>query len=151
MPDSNHRWSHLGLCVSDLTRAMRFYCDGLGCEPAERYDLDSRDLPGLAEGLEVPGPARIVSQMITHGGLKIELLAWESPAVVGAPSATRHHLGLTHLSFLVDDVDEAASRLEAFGGTVLAGTRQSVGLEIVFLADPDGTRVELMAAPRPPT
>jgi hypothetical protein len=31
----------------------------------------------------------------------------------------------------------------------LPGTRQSPGIDLVFLADPDGTRIELMAARAP--
>ena len=141
------RWSHIGLCVSDLDRAMRFYCDGLGCQPAERYELDDASLPGLADALEVQRPAIVVSQMITHGALRIELLGWKAPTPIGAPSQTRMQMGLTHLSFFVDDIDVSIERLVQFGGTLLPTTRQSPGIDLVFLSDPDGTRVELMSAP----
>ena len=140
------QWSHVGLCVSDLERSIRFYCEGLGCERAERFELDGTQVPGLAEALEVPSPAVIVSQMVTSGRLKIELLGWASPTAHGRPSSRRNQLGLTHLSFYVDDVDRVAARLVACGGTLLPATRQSPGIDLVFLADPDGTRIELMAA-----
>lgn len=123
---------------------MPFYCDGLGCQPAERYELDGSQLPGLAEALEVAGPVTIVSQMITHGGLKIELIEWRNPHPAGEPASRRNHLGLTHLSFVVDDVDVASRRLIELGGEVLPSTRQRPGIDLVFVADPDGTRVELM-------
>jgi catechol 2,3-dioxygenase-like lactoylglutathione lyase family enzyme len=142
---SQPRWSHIGLCVQDLVRSMRFYCDGIGCEPAERYELDATQLPGLGAALEVGEKAAIVSQMITHGGLRIELIEWKSPQAEGTPSRRRNQLGLTHLSFWVDDVDEAVARLQDCGGTLLPATRQQPGVDLVFLADPDGTRVELMA------
>ena len=125
---------------------MRFYCDGLGCEAAERYELDGSRLPGLADALEVTAPAVIVSQMITHGSLRIELIEWRSPSPEGNPSNRRNQLGLTHLSFFVDDLDRAVQRLLELGGTSVPGTRQSPGIDLVFLADPDGTRVELMSA-----
>jgi catechol 2,3-dioxygenase-like lactoylglutathione lyase family enzyme len=146
---SRNTWSHVGLCVSDLDRSMRFYCEGLGCVPAERYELDGNEVPGLAEALEAGKPAVIVSQMVTHGGLKIELLGWTSPKPSGHPSSSRTHLGLTHLSFYVDDVDAAAQRLVSLGGTIVEGTRQAPGIDLVFVADPDGTRVELMQGPPP--
>lgn len=138
-------WSHVGLCVSDLERSIHFYCEGLGCARAERFELDGRQVPGLAEALEVTSPAQIVSQMVTHGRLKIELLGWTSPAAQGRPSTRRNQLGLTHLSFYVDDVDAVAARLVSCGGTLLPDTRRSPGVDLVFLADPDGTRIELMA------
>lgn len=140
-------WSHVGLCVSDLARSMRFYCDGLGCKPSERYELDAEQMPGLGYALEVGDRAVIVSQMITHGQLRIELIEWKSPGADGTPSHRRNQLGLTHLSFWVPDVESVAERLQQFGGTVLPATRQSPGVDLVFLADPDGTRIELMAAP----
>ena len=37
--------SHIGICVSDLDRSLRFYCEGLGFEVAERYELDSETPP----------------------------------------------------------------------------------------------------------
>lgn len=139
-----YRPSHTGLCVTDLDRSMRFWCDGLGFTAAERYDLTDTLAPGLAEALEVPSPVSLISQMIVLGDVKIELLHYHSPSVEGSPSASRRQLGLTHLSFWVDDVDAAAQRLVEHGGTLLPKTRTNPGVPLVFLADPDGVRVELM-------
>jgi glyoxylase I family protein len=141
------RPSHVGLCVADLDRSLRFYCEGLGFEVAEGYDLDDSVVPGLDKSLEVPSPVTLRSQMITLDAMKIELLHYTSPGVDGVPSARRNQLGLTHLSFWVADVDKAAAALVACGGTILPDTRQAPGIELVFLADPDGVRVELMGDP----
>ena len=141
------RPSHLGLCVGDLDRSLRFYCDGLGFTVAEGYDLDEQMLDGLDRALEVARPVRMRSQMITNGELKIELLHFAEPAATGRPSASRGSIGFTHLSFFVDDVDRVAAELAALGGEILTATRAQLGYEVVFVADPDGTRVELMAPP----
>jgi len=146
LAQANTRWSHVGLCVADLARSMQFYCDGLGAVPAERYELSTEQLPGLGLALEVGDSAAIVSQMITHDALRIELIEWRRPGAVGTPSSQRNQLGLTHLSFWVSDIDSMVERLQQFGGTLLPQTRQSPGVDLVFLADPDGARVELMAA-----
>jgi catechol 2,3-dioxygenase-like lactoylglutathione lyase family enzyme len=142
-----YRPSHLGLCVSDLDRSIRFYCDGLGFERAESYELDSSAAEGLDRALEVPGRAVLRSQYIAYGDLRIELLYFSSPQPIGEPSAHRNQRGLTHLAFYVDDVDAAAAHLSAHGGTIIDSTRTKPGIDIVFLADPDGTRVELMGLP----
>ena len=136
--------SHVGICVSDLDRSLRFYCDGLGFEVAERYDLDSTQMPGLDASLEVPGPLTLVSQMIVNGSMKVELLHYPGREAEGTPSTSRGMLGLTHLSFNVDKVDSAAARLVEHGGTILEHTRSDAGIVLLFLTDPDGTRVELM-------
>jgi catechol 2,3-dioxygenase-like lactoylglutathione lyase family enzyme len=143
----DYRPSHVGLCVRDLARSLRFFCDGLGFEKAEGFELDSTTAEGLDRSLEVPGPARIVSQFVQNDSMKIELLHFVEPGVGGAPSATRNQLGLTHLSFYVDDLDAATRHLVEYGATVVEGTRASPGIDLLFLADPDGVRVELMAAP----
>jgi catechol 2,3-dioxygenase-like lactoylglutathione lyase family enzyme len=138
--------SHIGLCVSDLERAMRVYCDGLGFEAADRYDIGDE----VAHTLEVGTGVELVSQMIQRDGFKIELLGWLSPAVEGTPSTKRNQLGITHLSFTVQDLPAVEARLVELGCTVLEPTRTAIPFpggrtELLFLADPDGTRLELMA------
>lgn len=133
--------SHLGLCVTDLERSRRFYLDGLGFTEFARFEIQ-RPIA------EVDAPHDLTSYFIQKDGLRIELLHYRSPGVFGTPSNRRNQLGLTHLSFVVDDVDAAAAELVAYGGTIVAGTRSGQddpdSVQIIFVADPDGTRVELM-------
>jgi catechol 2,3-dioxygenase-like lactoylglutathione lyase family enzyme len=134
-------FSHVGICVSDLGRSLRFYCDGLGFAPAEAHAIGNE----FADTLEVPRDVVLTSQFIRREGLSIELLGYESPATHGRPSESRNQLGLTHLSFLVDDIDAVERRLVEAGGRVIERTRTTgEGIQLLFLADPDGTRVELM-------
>jgi len=136
-----YRPSHLGVCVSDLDRSLRFYVDGLGFEIFARFEL-TRQIA------EVDPPVDVTSLFIQLETLRLELLHYRSPGVIGHPSTRRNHLGLTHLSLIVDDVDAAAAELERFGGTIVEGSRSGAdepdGIQIIFVADPDGTRVELM-------
>jgi catechol 2,3-dioxygenase-like lactoylglutathione lyase family enzyme len=141
------RPSHFGICVSDLDRSMRFYCDGLGFEAGERFDLDSKEAVGLDRGLEVEGHVQVTSQFIRRDGMVVELLGYTTPTPTGRPSTSRGLLGITHLSFYVDELDAAAAHLVVLGATVLEDTRSNPGVDLVFLADPDGVRVELMVAP----
>ena len=93
----------------------------------------------------------LTSQIIERGGLRIELLEFHEPGVVGSPSQRRNQLGLTHLCFYVDDVDAAAERMLEHGALVLDDTRANLGTDIVFLMDPDGVRIELMRGAPPTT
>lgn len=133
--------SHIGLCVTDLERSLRFYVDGLGFTEFARFELE-RDIA------EVDPPVKLTSLFIQKDGLRVELLHYRSPGAFGHPSTRRNQLGLTHFSFVVDDVDESAARLVDCGGTIIEGTRSGQHdpdmVQIIFLADPDGTRVELM-------
>lgn len=126
---------------------MRFWCEGLGFEAGERYDLDSETMVGLDQALEVGERTRVTSQFVRSGALTIELLAFASPSASGRPSSSRGTVGFTHLAFHVDDLAAAVERLVECGGTVVPGTSQHLGIEVVFVADPDGVRVELLQWP----
>lgn len=128
---------------------MRFYRDGLGFEPRERHDITSATMPGIEKVVEVDGPVSLVSQFLQRGAVRIELLWYSDRAPTGTPAATRAQLGLTHLSFVVDDIEKAAAILVEHGATILDHTRPSSGAQLLFLADPDGTRVELMGRRQP--
>ncbi len=141
------RSSHLGLCVTDLTASLRFWVDGLGFELGERWELDGAALPSLHEALEVAEPVAVTSQFVRRDGWAIELLEYASPAPTGRPSDSRGTVGLTHLAFHVDDLAATVDHLVAHGGTVVPGTQVDVGIPVVFVADPDGVRVELMEIP----
>jgi predicted enzyme related to lactoylglutathione lyase len=133
--------SHMGLCVSDLDRSLRFYCDGLGFEAQIKYDIGNE----FAATMEIDADVKLISQMIARDGLMIELLHFISPGVTGDPNNIRNMRGFTHLSFNVDDVNETIATLVECGGSLIESTRtvNEMG-EIVFVADPDGTRIELM-------
>ncbi len=141
------RPSHVGVCVSDLDRSLRFWVDGLGFEAGERYDLESTLLPELHLALEVDGPVAVTSQFVRHGSTAVELLAFAEPAPTGRPSASRGLLGLTHLAFHVEDLAGAIEHLVRHGGTLIESTRVDVGTNVAFLEDPDGVRIELMEVP----
>jgi lactoylglutathione lyase len=142
------RLSHVGICVSDMARSLRFYRDGLGFEPTRDFEVG----PEFSALMEVDG-VQLHSQFLRRGGVTIELLHFAEPGQSG--DGTRrpiNHLGISHLSVRVDDVTAAAARVEQVGGTVLAGTRTTFGegaaaMDFVYCTDPDGTRVELMHLP----
>jgi lactoylglutathione lyase len=138
-------FSHFGVCVSDLARSVRFYCDALGFEKAESHSIGSE----FARLLDLPDVA-VTSQFIRKGTTSIELLGFTEPAPFGATTPRAiNQLGLTHLSFRVNDVEAAAARVAELGGSILETTRTNVdlggtALEFVYCTDPDGVRIELM-------
>ena len=98
---------------------------------------------------ELDPPVRMTSQYLTKDGVRLELTGWAVPGVRGEPSRTRNQRGLTHLSFEVDDIVEAERRLLEVGGRQLPAARvrlerEPADISLVFLTDPDGTRIELL-------
>ncbi|MEI7858342.1 MAG: VOC family protein [Acidimicrobiales bacterium] len=138
-------FSHLGICVADLDRSLRFYCEGLGFAPGASHEVGEE----FAALMEVEG-VRLRSQMITKDGVTVELLGFDAPGVTGSDDRRpMNQLGLTHLSIRVDDIDATAAAIEALGGSVVRSTRTAlpfgdVTLDFVYCTDPDGVRIELM-------
>ena len=138
-------FSHLGICVGDLDRSLRFYCQGLGFEEVAAHEVG----PEFGGLMELDG-LQLSSRMIHNNGATLELLGYGSPAVVGEPARRpMNQLGLTHLSFRVDDLEAVAARIEQFGGQVVSTTRTTLdlggtALHFVYCTDPDGVRIELM-------
>jgi catechol 2,3-dioxygenase-like lactoylglutathione lyase family enzyme len=141
-------FSHLGICVSDLDRSLRFYCEGLGFEQTASHRVGEE----FAVLMELEGVV-LESRMITRDGVTIELLGYVSPEPVGdAARRPMNQLGLTHLSLRVDGVDSVASTIERLGGSVVGDTRTTFDLsghrlDFLYCTDPDGVRIELMHLP----
>jgi catechol 2,3-dioxygenase-like lactoylglutathione lyase family enzyme len=141
-------FSHLGICVSDLERSLRFYRDGLGFELVASHRIGDEFGPLLElEGVELE------SRMLSRDGVTIELLGFVSPDPTGdGDRRPMNRLGLTHLSLRVDDVEGVAAVIEELGGTVVRATRTtmdlpSARLDFLYCTDPDGVRIELMDLP----
>jgi catechol 2,3-dioxygenase-like lactoylglutathione lyase family enzyme len=139
-------FSHAGICVSDLDRSLRFYCEALGFTVADSHDIGDE----FGRLMELEG-VRLRSQFIQHdSGMRLELLFFDSPAADGSRVRRRvNQFGLTHLSFRVQDVDAVVKKLCELGGEVHHHTRTTFGsgedaLDFVYCSDPDGVRIELM-------
>jgi catechol 2,3-dioxygenase-like lactoylglutathione lyase family enzyme len=144
------RLSHLGICVADLERSLRFYREGLGFREVSALELSGE--PG-ATLLGLPGVS-LRARYLERDGARIELLHYPVPGALGegrpGPMNAR---GLTHLSFRVDGLDAVVARLVELGGALLAASRigsARLGMQAVFVSDPDGTRIELVEAPGDP-
>ena len=141
-------FSHLGICVSDLERSLRFYCEGLGFEQVASHRVGEE----FAALMEFEG-VTVESRMVKRDGVTIELLGYVSPAYTGdGHRRPMNQLGLTHLSLRVDDVDQVAAAIEGLGGAVVRETRTTFDLsghplDFLYCTDPDGVRIELMHLP----
>jgi catechol 2,3-dioxygenase-like lactoylglutathione lyase family enzyme len=146
---ANVTFSHLGICVADLERSLRFYCEGLGFELVQSHTVG----PDFARLLEVEDVV-LQSRFVRRDGVSIELLHFDSPGHVGEPARRpMNQLGINHLSLRVDDLDHVAGVVESLGGTVVTATRTTLGssdrpVDFVYCTDPDGVRIELMHLPR---
>ena len=91
---------HIGICVTDLARSLRFWCDGLGFETTVVAPIGNE----WRAALEVDGDVDLTAHFIEKDGFEIELLHFASPEPHGRPSPSRGQLGFTHLALSVDDL-----------------------------------------------
>jgi glyoxylase I family protein len=136
---------HVGICVSDLQRSLRFWCEGLGFKATMAPEVGSE----WSDALEIGGDIEFSANFIEKDGFAFELLHYVRPQAHGTPSTTRNQLGFTHLSMDVDSLDAAIELLTGLGGTYLPSTRTlykgpEATVELAFVADPDGVRIELV-------
>ena len=144
------RLSHLGLCVADLGRARRFWCEGLGFREIGALRVTGEPSASL---LELPD-VELDAVYLERDGVRLELLHYPVPGHTGSPEPpAMNALGLTHLSFRVENVAETAAALVSHGARERPGTRvgnPEFAAGAVFLTCPDGARIELVAMPGDP-
>ncbi len=117
---------HVVLRVADLDRAVRFYCEVLGCSEERR--VESISLVQLRAGAAL-----------------IDLVPAEGTPATGAGN-------MDHFCLRIDPFDEADLRAHLTAHGVEAGeVARRYGAEgdgpSVYIQDPDGTTVELTGPP----
>ena len=141
------RVSHIGICVSDWRRSLRFYHDVLGFRYLHEVEVSG----GPASRLLQLEKVELRAVYLEREGLRIELLHYEQPGPVSGPTPRpMNQLGITHLSLRVDDLDEVVRELVEAGVEVRDDTRielPAAQTKAVFISDPDGALIELVEQP----
>ena len=141
------RMSHIGICVSDWKRSLRFYQDVLGFRYVHELEVKGEPSDTLLQLNHVD----LRAVYLEREGVRIELLHYASPGHTGdATPRELNRLGLTHLSLRVDDLDAMLAELREAGVNVLSHTQIEIPeaeARAVFITDPDGTLIELVQQP----
>lgn len=144
-------FSHLGICTSDLARSRAFYTGALGFTEVSGISVGP-EVGALIE-LDTPDLA-LTSVFLERDGARIELMEFGHPPHGDGHRRPFDTRGLTHLAVRTDDTAAVAAEVVALGGTVLEHTRvgdPEVGVELLYVLDPDGVRIELIQVPGDPT
>jgi catechol 2,3-dioxygenase-like lactoylglutathione lyase family enzyme len=141
------RFTHIGICVADLDRSIRFYRDLLGFNLRSELRIGGEPTSTL---LRLPD-VDLHAVYLERDGMRIELLYYQSPQAVGAGKArSMRERGLTHLSLRVDNLADLLGELGAAGVEILDDSRidfPEFQTGAVFVCDPDGTLIELVQSP----
>ena len=145
------RLSHIGLCVSDLEKSKKFYCNvfgygvvstiKIGKEADALLDLKNTDLDAVY--LQRQGE-----------DTRLELLYYRAPGTELSKNIRAVNLtGLTHLSFRTSNLKDTVEKVTQAGGKLIEASlidNSQFGVMACMVTDPDGLRIELLQAPGDP-
>lgn len=123
------RMMHTMLRVTDLDRALHFYCDVLGMKLIRRKDYPEGRFTLAFVGLGDESDSTVLE--LTHN--------WDTD---------RYDLGTAygHIAIGVSDVYATCDQVKARGGKVVreAGPMKGGRTVIAFVEDPDGYKIEIL-------
>jgi glyoxylase I family protein len=145
------RVGHIGICVSDLSRALAFYCDLLGFRPLSETSIFADPLS--AKLLRLPEVDQ-TTVFVERDGVRLALFAYRKPGTLRASEPRpMNQTGMAALMLRVDDLDATVAKIRAAGFPVLDDTlieHPGYGSKLLFVTDADGTLIELIEIPGDP-
>ncbi|MFS8099242.1 VOC family protein [Lentzea alba] len=133
---------HLGITVTDLKGAVAFFVE-LGMELEGGMHMEGEFVDGVI-GLD--GSRSEIAMLKTPDErYRIEFSEFETPqSIDGSSHAPINALGLRHVAFVVDDLDDTLARLKPHGAEVVRNieTYQDV-LRTCYVRGPEGILIEL--------
>ena len=140
--------NHTSFTVSDLDRAVSFFCDAIGLEVVS---IASRD-PALIETIVGVEGAEVMVAYLTGHGHTMELIEYEAPAERDHVRPRPCDVGFAHIAYDVTDLDGVLAAAAEHGVHPInppASVDQgpNAGLRVVYARDPDGITIEFIEKP----
>jgi catechol 2,3-dioxygenase-like lactoylglutathione lyase family enzyme len=136
------RMDHVGIVVDDLAAAMAFFVE-LGLELEGEVPVEGRWADRI-NGLE--GTRADIAMMRTPDGhSRIELAKFHAPSSRGGdPRAPANAMGIRHVTFAVQGIDDVLARLQAHGAELVGELEQyENSYRLCYIRGPEGIIIEL--------
>jgi len=133
---------HVGITVTDLGATVAFFTE-LGLELEGEAHMEGAFVDGVI-GLD-GSRSRIAMMRTPDDRYRVEFSEFETPrSIDGSSHAPINALGLRHVAFVVDDLDDTLGRLKPHGAEVVRNveTYQDV-LKTCYVRGPEGILIEL--------
>jgi catechol 2,3-dioxygenase-like lactoylglutathione lyase family enzyme len=134
---------HTGLVVTDMARAMHFWCDLLGFRLVRQMDEAG---PYIDAMMGLRDVRVTTAKLAAPDGTLIELLRFHShpdePRWHGTPYST----GFTHIALTVDDLDQLVLKLTNEGVSFPGPPQRSPegNVKVIYAQGPEGVLLELV-------
>lgn len=136
------RMDHVGVVVDDLAAAIAFFI-ALGLELDGEATVEGRSVDRI-NGLE--GVRADIAMMGTPDGHgRLELSKYHTPSGGGGdPRAPANTLGIRHVTFAVEGIDDVLQRLRAHGAELVGELEQyENSWRLCYIRGPEGIIIEL--------
>jgi len=136
------RMDHVGIVVDDLVAATAFFVE-LGLELEGEVTVEGRWVDRV-NGLErVRSDIAMMRTPDGHG--RLELSKYHTPSGPGGDSrAPANALGIRHVTFAVEDIDDILDRLRAHGAELVGELEQyENSYRLCYIRGPEGIILEL--------
>jgi catechol 2,3-dioxygenase-like lactoylglutathione lyase family enzyme len=136
------RMEHVGIVVDDLAAAVAFFVE-LGLELEGEMPVEG-SLVDRIVGLE--GVRSDIAMMRTPDGHgRFELIKYHAPSShAGDPGAPANALGIRHVLFAVEGIDDVLHRLRAHGAELVGElVRYEDSFRLCYVRGPEGIIIEL--------
>jgi catechol 2,3-dioxygenase-like lactoylglutathione lyase family enzyme len=133
---------HVGVVVEDLAAAIAFFLE-LGLELEGEASLEGESVDRVV-GLH--GVRSDIAMMRTpDGASRLELSKFHTPKAAGPErDAAPNALGIRHVTFEVDDVEDVLTRLKTHGAELVGElVRYEDSYRVCYIRGPEGIIVEL--------
>ena len=136
--------NHTGIVVTDIDKAVEFYCEGIGLEVRFQVEAGGAELSQLLGYDDVQVKAAFIGGIDGHSVEIIEYLSPKTEVRDASEQHKRNATGAAHISFNVSDMDAIIKRIVPMGA-VLNNPPVALmdGYRSVYLQDPWGNWVEL--------
>ncbi|MBD2429470.1 VOC family protein [Phormidium sp. FACHB-1136] len=134
---------HIGLVVSDLDKALNFWCDVLGFQIQRKMEESGPHLDAMM-GLE--NVQVTTAKLSDQNGNLLELLHFKSHPDKPIWGGTPYSTGLTHIALTVQNLDQTVQKLNQAGVTFPGEIQKSPDgtVKVIYSKGPEGILLELV-------
>ena len=134
--------NHTGVVVQNLDRSVEFYRDIVGLEVITHLDRQGDTVSQVVGYDNTHLKAALLRSM---NGQVLELVQFLQPQPGQRPTEERAVLGVSHLAFDVDNIDETLCHLIEHGAIKMNDPVEvAPGKKVCYFQDPDGNWLELI-------